>query len=922
MATEEELEELRALEASQAPTSDETIQEDIRNQANTGEVTLEDFASSADSFAQTKQAQEDALAAAEEELEQEPSAEQTVLSEETINQINEVINDEQLLEVINQVAPSDSDILESIEQGVDILTSVGQGANVSVDVGDSDIPDNTILGSRQQGVEVEVDVGDGDRDSSTVVEETPIVLEAETPVTEAIVLPVNNTPIIDLIGTQSVAEDGTTTIIFNASDIDNDTLTATVTAENGTVYIDDNGYIVYTPDADYSGSTTITLTVSDGNGGVVTQTFGMDVIEGADAPILAVESTKTVDEDGVESITYVASDVDGTIVSTTASAEHGTVIVNDDGTITYTPDANYYGTDTISVIATDDDGLTTVQTSNITINSINDAPTIDDISSQTLAEDGTKVISFSTSDIEGDTLTSSVAATNGTAIINEDGEIEFTPDTNYNGDATVTLTVDDGNGGTTTQVINVTVTPVNDAPVIEPILTQYVGQDGEKVISFSASDIDGDTLTSSAQAYFGTVTINEDGAIVYTPKEGFSGNDVITLQVDDGNGGVVTKSFNIVVSDTDAPTIDIVNASDTGISDTDNITSDTTPTLEGTAEAGATVVITDENGNEIGSQVIGEDGTYSITVSSELEDGSHTFTVTATDAENNTAQSSQNIIIDTTSASISIDDITYTADSTPVFTGTVNDINLDKVEVTIDGNTYNATIKDDGTWSIEVDDLILDGDYEVNVIAYDVAGNISTSIDESVSIDTSAIESANTAQDAAETAETVASSAQNTADLKETATDTLITAATDAQTVIDNADTTVANDTLTAAEAAGQAAVDSATDYVTDAQAAVDAADVAVTAATASVAAANLAVNDTQDAYDRALNAGENTDDEQAALDVANAQLTTANTSLSDANTASTTANAELTDANATLTAAENLDAAIETATDAAVDTL
>ncbi len=57
-------------------------------------------------------------------------------------------------------------------------------------------------------------------------------------------------------------------------------------------------------------------------------------------PTLTVESTKVVDEDGSTSITFAAADTDGT-VTTTASAEHGTVVVNNDGTITYTPDANY-----------------------------------------------------------------------------------------------------------------------------------------------------------------------------------------------------------------------------------------------------------------------------------------------------------------------------------------------------------------------------------------------------------------------------------------------------------------------------------------------------------------------------------------------------------------------------------------------------
>ena len=53
---------------------------------------------------------------------------------------------------------------------------------------------------------------------------------------------------------------------------------------------------------------------------------------------------------------------------------------------------------------------------------------------------------------------------NGTAVINGDN-IDYTPDANFNGSDSFTYTVDDGNGGTDTATVNITVTPVNDAPV-------------------------------------------------------------------------------------------------------------------------------------------------------------------------------------------------------------------------------------------------------------------------------------------------------------------------------------------------------------------------------------------------------------------------------------------------------------------------
>ncbi|MEA1914550.1 MAG: Ig-like domain-containing protein, partial [Campylobacterota bacterium] len=126
-----------------------------------------------------------------------------------------------------------------------------------------------------------------------------------------------------------------------------------------------------------------------------------DTTDVNDAPTLTVESSKTVDEDGSTSITFSAADSDGTIVETTATAEHGTVTVNDDGTISYAPDADYNGADTITVTTKDDDGTTTTATSSITVNDVNDAPTLTVESSKTVDEDGSTSITFSAADSDG-----------------------------------------------------------------------------------------------------------------------------------------------------------------------------------------------------------------------------------------------------------------------------------------------------------------------------------------------------------------------------------------------------------------------------------------------------------------------------------------------------------------------------------------
>ncbi|MFT7682619.1 MAG: Ca2+-binding RTX toxin-like protein, partial [Moritella dasanensis] len=185
---------------------------------------------------------------------------------------------------------------------------------------------------------------------------------------------------------------------------------------------------------------------------------------------------------------------------------------------------------------------------------------------------------------------------------------------------------------------------------------------------------------------------------------------------------------------------------------------------------------------------------------------------------------------------------------------------------------------------------------------------------------TTAIEAAATAassQAAANTASTTAANAQTTADTKEAATGDLITSATTAKEAIDGTDGAEA--TLTAAEAAGQAAVDSATEYKANATTLVDSATASLTAANAALADANNAVAEAQDALASALAANEDTSSQEAALVEAQAAQVIATTSVTDAGTALTHANAELTQANATLEAATTLDRAIEAQTDAEV---
>ncbi|MEP2955424.1 MAG: Hint domain-containing protein [Sulfitobacter sp.] len=162
------------------------------------------------------------------------------------------------------------------------------------------------------------------------------------------------------------------------------------------------------------------------------------------------------------------------------------------------------------------------------------------------------------SDSDGDTLTITMASCPvGDVIINDDGTLTFTPNADFNGDTTITYTVDDGNGGTDTGTVNVTVNPVNDAPVANDDTASTTGTEAVVIpVLDNDTDVDGDTLSvADASSDDGTVTINDDGTITFVANDDFSGDATITYTVSDPDGLTDEGSVTVTVGDGD-PTRD------------------------------------------------------------------------------------------------------------------------------------------------------------------------------------------------------------------------------------------------------------------------------------------------------------------------------------------------------------------------------
>ncbi|EPX78338.1 Hint domain-containing protein [Salipiger mucosus] len=161
------------------------------------------------------------------------------------------------------------------------------------------------------------------------------------------------------------------------------------------------------------------------------------------------------------------------------------------------------------------------------------------------------------SDPEGGELTVTEAtATNGTVAINDDGTLTFTPDDDYNGPAEITYTIQDPEGNEATGQVDVTVEPVNDAPVANDDAEETTE---DTPVTFDPTendtDVDGDdlTVTDVSDPENGEVVINDDGTVTYTPDEGFTGEDTITYTVDDGNGGTDEGTIVVTVGEDTTP---------------------------------------------------------------------------------------------------------------------------------------------------------------------------------------------------------------------------------------------------------------------------------------------------------------------------------------------------------------------------------
>ncbi|QKG80546.1 cadherin domain-containing protein [Tenuifilum thalassicum] len=574
----------------------------------------------------------------------------------------------------------------------------------------------------------------------------------------------NNAPVVTLPTSHSINEDQTITYTsaeLNISDANGDDQTVTIYVSNGVFNLSQttglNGLVgngtsnltfsgaltdinnalngaTFTPILNFSGSAKVQVYTNDGKGGSDVKSDNITVIDVDEAPV-ANDDYKTIDEDNQVTLYVLSNDEDkdgnGISIISHTNPSHGTLVDNLDGTFTYTPDANYNGSDSFTYTIQDGDATnpdSDVATVTITINAVNDSPSISN-GSKTIDENtsnGTSVYNVnddntnSDTDVDGDAISYSITAGNGSgafAIDASTGNITVADATKLDFETTTifNLTVQASDGTLTDNAtITINLNDVNEAPAISDasVSIDENSPNGTSVFnvnddsSGNDTDIDGNAITYSITAG------NGSGAFAINPSTGeITVADATKLDFE------TTSIFNLTVQASDGTLTDnatiTINLND--VNEAPAI-SDASVSIDENSPNGTSVfnVNDDSSGND--TDIDGNAISYSITAGN----GSGAFAINPSTGEITVADATK-LDFETTSIfnlTVQASDGTLTDNAT--ITINLNDVNeapaISDASVSIDENSPNGT----SVFNVNDDRSGNDTDIDGDAISYSI----------------------------------------------------------------------------------------------------------------------------------------------------------------------------------------------------------
>jgi CshA-type fibril repeat protein len=386
-------------------------------------------------------------------------------------------------------------------------------------------------------------------------------------------------------------------VLSNYTDPEGDSLhLESVTAGiGGTVSLSlDQQSITFIPALNFSGAAKFTYLVSDGNGGSTSGEVNVTVTPVNDTPVLKPNppsSSGTTEEDKslvIASSTLLANftdpDTGDSLSLDSVSNPKNGMVARNNGSVTFTPNANFVGEAAFDYTVKDSQGATSKATFKVTVTPANDPPVLKPSAPNTSGsteEDkaftlpaATLLANFSDADTEDElTLEGVTNPKNGTVTF-ANGIVTFTPSADFVGEASFDYIVKDSKGATATATFKVNVTPANDPPVLKPSAPNTGGSTEEdKALSlpvatllanFSDADTEDElTLEGVTNPKNGSVTL-VNGVITFTPDTNFVGEASFYYTVKDSKGATATATFKVNVTPANDPPVLKPSAPNTG----------------------------------------------------------------------------------------------------------------------------------------------------------------------------------------------------------------------------------------------------------------------------------------------------------------------------------------------------------------------
>jgi len=329
--------------------------------------------------------------------------------------------------------------------------------------------------------------------------------------------------------------------------------------------------MTYTPALNYSGPDSFIFSVNDGKAKSGEVMISVTVLAVNDDPTANPQSETTKENKSV-SATLTGGDVDGDplMFIICKKPEHGTLTLdssfNTNGRLSYTPEPYFTGTDTF--IFKLNDGEADSAPATVSINVVPNLLPVAESHSVTTVEDTPVEIRLMGSDPDSDPLAySMVTNPSHGSLIGTAPNLTYTPNPNFNGADSFTFKVNDGAGDSAPANVSIMVSPVNDPPVANDDTATTLEDTPVVTIDVLANDTDVDNIgrylyldtfsvAKVTQGTNGSVTINPDNTLTYSPSANFSGSDTFTYTISDNKGLTDTANVNVTIKMVnDAPVV-------------------------------------------------------------------------------------------------------------------------------------------------------------------------------------------------------------------------------------------------------------------------------------------------------------------------------------------------------------------------------